>query len=106
MPYVLECLTISEQGRRAVLTNSPQACVLDYQFHHAGWNRVDLTVFMRSSDVAGVLAFDLALSRALLEHVCKATDYDTGNVTFLIGNAHVRYEDMMHGEEFTIDFGL
>ncbi len=106
IPYVLESLMVSEQGRRAVLTNKVESCVMNYQFHQAGWNRVDLSVFMRSSNVAGVLPFDLALSRALLEHVCSLTSYDVGSVTFLIGNAHIRYQDMVHGEEFTIDFGL
>ena len=109
IPYVLECLTLSEQGRRAVFTNSGSKnnppCVLSYQFHNAGWNRIDSTVFMRSSDVVGVLGFDAALARALLEFVCKATYTEPGDVTFLIGNAHVRYEDMQHGEEFTIDYG-
>ena len=107
IPYTLECLTISEQGRRAVLTNSRDgsSCVLSYQFHNAGYNRIDMTVFMRSSDVVGVLAFDAALARALLAFVCNATFTEPGDVTFLIGNAHVRYQDMQHGEEFTIDYG-
>ena len=106
LPYVLESLVVSEQSRRAVLTNKVESCVMNYQFHQADWNRVDVSVFMRSSDVAGVLAYDLALSRALLERVCELTSYEVGNVTFLIGNAHIRYQDMIHGEEFTIDFGL
>ncbi len=109
IPYVLESLTLTEQGRRAVLVNEgfkPHApCVLSYQFHNAGYNRIDMTVFMRSSDVVGVLAFDAALSRALLSFICKATYTSPGDMTFLIGNAHVRYQDMQHGEEFTIDYG-
>ena len=80
-------------------------CVLSYQFHNSGYNRIDMTVFMRSSDVVGVLAFDAALARALLAFVCEATYTEPGDVAFLIGNAHVRYQDMQHGEEFTIDYG-
>ena len=108
VPYVLECLTLSEQGRRAVFTNSSSAspCVLSYQFHNAGYNRVDMTVFMRSSDVVGVLGFDASLAQALLKFVCKATFTEPGDVTFLIGNAHVRWEDTIHGGEFTMDDGL
>jgi len=105
--YVMECLTLSEQGRRAVFMNSSDntPCVLSYQFHNAGHNRIDMTVFMRSSDVVGVLAFDAALARALLTFICKVTFTEPGDVTFLIGNAHVRYQDMQHGEEFTTDYG-
>lgn len=108
VPYVLECLTLSEQGRRAVFTNSSSTspCVLSYQFHNAGYNRVDMTVFMRSSDVVGVLGFDASLAQALLKFVCKATFTEPGDVTFLIGNAHVRWEDTIHGGEFTMDDGL
>ena len=110
IPYVLEALTLSEKGRRAVFTNmgtkDDAPCILSYQFHNAGYNRVDLTVFMRSSDVVGILAFDAALARALLEFICKATYTEPGDITFLIGNAHVRWQDMVHGEEFTIDYGL
>ena len=109
LPFVLESLMVSEQGRRAVLINAGRKddppCVLSYQFHTAGWNKTDMTVFMRSSDVSGVLAFDASLARALLEYVCSKTSSEPGDVTFLIGNAHVRWEDMVHGEEFTIDFG-
>ncbi len=107
IPYILECLTLSEQGRRAVFMNSSydSPCVLSYQLHNAGYNRVDMTVFMRSSDVVAVLGFDAAIARALLAFVCEATFTEPGDVTFLIGNAHVRYEDMQHGEEFTIDYG-
>jgi len=107
LPYVLECLTLSEQGRRAVLMNDSDntPCVLSYQFHNAGYNRIDMTVFMRSSDVVGVLAFDATLARALLAFICEATFTEIGDVTFLIGNAHVRYQDMQHSEEFTIDYG-
>ena len=110
IPYVLECLTVSEQGRRAVFTNvgskNNPPCVLSYQFHNAGWNKIDMTVYMRSSDVVAILGFDAALSRALLEFICKATYTEPGDITFLIGNAHVRWEDMVHGEEFTMDDGL
>ena len=110
LPYVLESLLVSEQGRRAVLINTgtkdEPPCVLSYQFHNACYNRIDLTVYMRSSDVAGVLAFDLALARALLEHVCSCIGFEPGDITFMIGDAHVRYQDMMHGEEFTFDYGL
>jgi len=109
IPYVLECLTLSEQGRRAVFTNigckNNPPCVLSYQFHNAGYNRIDMTVFMRSSDVVAVLAFDAAIARALLAFVCETTYTEPGDMTFLIGNAHVRYQDMQHGEEFTIDYG-
>jgi hypothetical protein len=107
LPYTLECLAIPEQGRRAVLINSMNGkdvpCVLSYQFHREG-QKLHMTVNMRSSDVVGVLPFDVALSRRLLEIVADSIGCEAQDMTFNLGNAHVLWSDCIHGvDEFTAD---
>ena len=107
VPYVTECLTIG-RGRRAVLQNplttNDHPCILSFQFHRRDTNKVDLTVNLRSSDVVGCLAFDVALSRRLLEVIAKQIDCEAGDMTFNLGDAHVLWSDCIHGiDEFTRD---
>ena len=106
LPLLFERLEDMEQGRRCLLCNcsaGEDPCVSTYQFHREH-DIVHLTVNMRSSDVVGILPFDVSLSRALLKHVCTTLHRTIGNLTFNLGNAHVRWEDCIHGiDEFTHD---
>ena len=109
LPYVLECLEFTERGRRAILVNetgNPPPCVTSYQFHREARD-VHMTVNMRSSDVVGVLPFDVSLSRRLLETVAACVGCHAGDMTFNLGNAHVLWSDCIHGiDEFTHDSEL
>jgi thymidylate synthase len=66
-------------------------------------DRLNVTVTMRSSDVAKVLPQDVAMTWFLLRDVAQMSNLDRGKMTFNIGNAHVYYEDCEWQEEFTID---
>ena len=106
---VLGALKDDSKGRRAVLCNgsfgdSPP-CILSYQFQQLTYGQLDLTVTMRSSDVANVLAQDVLMSRVILENFAEPLDLDPGKMTFCIANAHVFYKDMLYAEEYTIDYG-
>ena len=106
---VLSALKDDSKGRRAVLSNgffgdSPP-CILSYQFQQLDFGELDLTVTMRSSDVANVLAQDVLMSRVILENFAEPLDLDPGKMTFCIANAHVFYKDMLYAEEYTIDYG-
>ncbi len=95
--------------RRAVLFN-PQhlripACILSYQFQEVDYGQIDVTVTLRSSDLANALSQDVMMTRLLLEYVCNKVDATPGKMTFNLTNAHVYYSDMDAPEEFTIDFG-
>ena len=93
--------------RRAVLTNprSPEdpPCILCYHFQVIDHRTLDVTVTMRSSDVAKVLPQDVLMTWFLLKHVAKDNCLDRGSITFNIANAHVYYEDCEWQEEFTVD---
>ena len=106
MPFLYECLQVGEKGRRAILVNEyglTSPCVTSYQFHREGQD-LHMTVNMRSSDVVGVLPFDVALSRRLLEVVAASVGCEAQDMTFNLGNAHVMWEDCVHGiDEFTAD---
>jgi hypothetical protein len=106
LPYVSECLQFSEKYRRAVLVNEAgdvPPCVTSYQFHREGQS-IHMTVNMRSSDIVGVLPFDVALSRRLLEVVATSIGCEAQDMTFNLGNAHVLWSDCIHGvDEFTAD---
>ena len=106
---VLDALKDESKARRAILCNgifgeSPP-CVLSYQFQQLTYGQLDLTVSMRSSDVANVLAQDVLMSRVILENFAEPLDLEPGKMTFCLGNAHVFYKDMMYAEEFAVDYG-
>jgi hypothetical protein len=105
-----DSLTDSKRWRQGVLFN-PQSynnppCITCYQFQQANYGTLDLTVTMRSSDVAKVLPQDVLMSQLLLSHVSNLVAMEPGNMTFNIGNAHVYWEDTEFQEEFTFDDGL
>ena len=58
---------------------------------------------MRSSDLVKVLPQDTLMTWYLLRHVAKMIDHEVGNITFMISNAHVYYEDLLEPDEFTVD---
>ena len=96
--------------RRGVLYNprsydSPP-CILTYQFHVERYSTLDVTVTMRSSDVAKVLSQDVLMSWLLLCHVAKLVGLEPGDMVFNIANAHIYWEDTEFQEEFTFDDGL
>ena len=106
---VLDALKKDSKARRAILFNgsfgdSPP-CVLSYQFQQLTYGQLDLTVVMRSSDVANVLAQDVFMSRVILENFAEPLGLEPGKMTFFLGNAHVFYKDVLYAEEFTIDTG-
>lgn len=106
---LVETIKNEEKQRQAVLSNglssSGPPCVLLYQFQHIDFGLLDLTVYLRSSDVSGVLPQDVFMSQVILEEIAKLTDMEPGKMTFILGNAHVYYEDAMFQEEFVIDYG-
>lgn len=93
--------------RRGILYNYHDAsrppCVLSYHFQCTEFNKVSVTVFMRSSDFAKVLPQDTLMTWYLLRHVAKLIDHEVGNITFMVSNAHVYYEDLLEPDEFTVD---
>ena len=106
---VLATLKDESKGRRAVLCNSSfgdkPPCILSYQFQQLAYGQLDLTVTMRSSDVANVLAQDVLMSRVILENIAEPLGLEPGKMTFCLANAHVFYKDMLYAEEFTLDTG-
>lgn len=105
-----DSLTDPKRWRQAVLFN-PQSylnppCIVCYQFQQADYGMLDLTVTMRSSDVAKVLPQDVLMSQLLLSHVSNLVGMEPGDMTFNIGNAHIYWEDTEFQEEFTFDDGL
>tara|TARA_R110001592_G_scaffold70878_3_gene216828 strand:- start:394 stop:1008 length:615 start_codon:yes stop_codon:yes gene_type:complete len=100
-------LSKPENWRKAILWNPRTAedppCVICYQFMVVDHDRLNVTVTMRSSDVAKVLPQDVAMTWFLLRDVAQISNLDRGKMTFNIGNAHVYYEDCEWQEEFTID---
>ncbi len=106
---LVDTLKDEKRQRQAVLSNglcsSTPPCILLYQFQQLDYGMLDMTVFLRSSDVSNVLSQDVFMSRVILEQVAQMSDMEPGKMTFLIGNAHVFYRDAMYQEEYTIDFG-
>ena len=106
---LVDALRDPTKQRQAVLSNGlfsvTPPCILLYQFQQLDYGLIDLTVFLRSSDVCNVLSQDVAMSRVILEQVAEMVDLKPGKMTFMIGNAHVFYSDAMYQEEFTIDYG-
>ena len=106
---VLDALKDDSKARRAVLYNGSfgdkPPCILAYQFQHLDYNKLDLTVTLRSSDVANVLAQDVFMSRVILENIAEPLGFEPGKMTFCLANAHVFYKDMLYAEEFTMDTG-
>lgn len=103
--------TLKDPGkqRQAVLSNGlfsiTPPCILLYQFQQLESDSIDMTVFLRSSDVCNILSHDVFMSHIILEQVAEMVNLKPGKMTFMIGNAHVFYPDAMYQEEFTIDFG-
>ena len=95
--------------RRAVMLNhsGPEqpACVTSYQFQCLDYGILDCTATLRSSDVAKVLAQDVFMTKLILDEISSLTGFESGGVTFNLGNAHVYYEDLEFTEEYTIDYG-
>lgn len=105
-----DTLRDQKRWRRGVLFN-PQSynnppCITCYQFQQADYGTLDMTVTMRSSDVAKVLPQDVLMSQLLLAHVSSLASFEPGSITFNIANAHVYWEDTEFQEEFTFDDGL
>ena len=102
-----ENLLSHDAQRRGVLYNFHDAheppCILSYHFQCTEFNKVSVTVFMRSSDLVKVLPQDTLMTWYLLRHVAKMIDHEVGNITFMISNAHVYYEDLLEPDEFTVD---
>ena len=102
-----ENLLSHDAQRRGVLYNYHNAqeppSIHDYHFQCNVFNKVNCTVFMRSSDLANVLPQDTLMTWYLLRHVAKLIDHEVGSITFMISNAHVAYEDLLEPEEFTVD---
>ncbi len=103
-------LTTPGYERRAVLHNPVGSCVVCYQFqpvdHRVGGVHLDMTVTMRSSDVANCLPQDVLMSELILHQVARDVDMIPGWITFNIANAHVYWEDLEIREEFDIDMPL
>ena len=110
LKHLRETLLSHDTWRRAILYNplsqSNPPCVVCYQFQNASFGELDLTVTMRSSDVAKVFPQDVIMSYLLLCHVSNLVDLKPGSITFNLGNAHVYWADTEFGEEFAIDDGL
>jgi hypothetical protein len=106
---LVDTLKDSGKQRQAILSNglfsSTPPCILLYQFQQLDYGSLDLTVFLRSSDVCNVLSQDVFMSRVILEQVAQMANLSPGKMTFMIGNAHVFYRDSIYQEEFTIDYG-
>ena len=103
-------LTCAEGERRAILLNpaghDESSCIIFYQFHQVNVGVLDVSVFMRSSDVAKCLPQDVAMTRLLAKHVANMVGLKAGNMTFHIGNAHVFWKDSCFPEEHIFDVGL
>ena len=103
-------LTCAEGVRRAILLNpaghDKSSCIIFYQFQEVQLGILDVSVFMRSSDLVKCLPQDVAMTRLLAKHVANAVDLKAGNMTFHIGNAHVFWEDSSFPEEHIFDVGL
>ena len=95
--------------RKAVMLNhsGPEepACVTGYQFQCLDYGVLDCTTTIRSSDVAKVLAQDVFMTKLILDEISSLTGFESGSITFNIGNAHVYYEDLQYAEEYAVDFG-
>ena len=97
-------------SRQAILLNpaghDKSSCIIFYQFQEVQLGILDVSVFMRSSDLVKCLPQDVAMTRLLAKHVANAVDLKAGNMTFHIGNAHVFWEDSSFPEEHIFDVGL
>ncbi len=106
---LVETIKSEDKERQAILSNgifmSSPPCILLYQFQQLDFGLLDMTVYLRGSDVSNVLPQDVLMSQVILEEVCQLVDLRPGKMTFFIGNAHVFYQDTMHQEEYTIEFG-
>ena len=106
---LIENLKTDGKERRAVLCNGSfgdtPPCILSYQFQNLTYNSLDLTVNMRSSDVANVLPQDVFMSGIILENIASSVDLEVGKMTFILANAHVKYSDTLYAEEFSMDTG-
>jgi hypothetical protein len=104
-----ENLSKDTTSRRAILFNHCDCydppCVVCYHFQPLNYGTLDCTVTLRSSDVAKVLPHDVFTTSLILSQISRSTGFEPGKMTFNLANAHVYYEDMEYGEEFTIDFG-
>jgi len=96
--------------RRAVLYNptssSEPPCIQCYHFQQLDHNTLDITVMMRSSDVAKVLPQDVLMTWFLQKYVSEQVGLQRGKMTFFISNAHIFYEDLEFPEEHSIDTSL
>ncbi len=108
-PLLFDTLRTPEKWRQAILFN-PQhlrvpSCILAYQFQEVDWSVLDVTITLRSSDIAKVLPQDVMMTRLLLEKVATTLGKRVGTMTFNMGNAHIYYEDLEWPDEFTDDVG-
>lgn len=100
----------TDSYRKAVLYNpaTPEnpPCIQLYHFQQLEHDTLDVTVMMRSSDVAKILAQDVLMTWFLQKHVADEVGLKTGKMTFFISNAHIYWEDMEYPEEHSIDTSL
>jgi len=106
---LIENLKTDGKERRAVLCNGSfgdtPPCIISYQLQNLTYNQLDLTVNMRSSDVANVLPQDVFMSGVILENIADSVELEVGKMTFILANAHVKYRDTLYSEEFSMDTG-
>lgn len=107
---LVETLQDPSSYRRAVLYNpyKPEAppCIQCYHFQELDHGLLDVTVMMRSSDIAKILPQDILMTWFLQKHVAELADLERGKMTFFISNAHIFWEDLEYPEEHSIDTSL
>jgi len=107
---LLDNLSNPVTGRKGVLFNSTSPCdppaTLSYQFFVSEKNRLDITITMRTCDMANVLVQDVTMSFLLLKQISQLMDMDPGDMTFNIADAHVFYESLRITDSYEFDVGL
>lgn len=107
---LLDNLRNPDRGRKGVLLNTNRtdepAAVLNYQFLATTPNTLDLTVTMRSCDMANVLNQDVIMCFLLLMKISRMMDMDPGDMSFNIGDAHVFYESLRITDSYEFDVAL
>ena len=110
LDQLIKNLLQPDTERRAILVNphdsKEPSCITSYHFQRVEYDRLDVSVSMRSSGVAKILRQDIAMTWLLLKYVARKIDVRTGKMTFFISNAHIHLEDTQWPIENDKSFGF
>lgn len=88
-PYGRRHIVTSYDPSLSLLDYSLKPCHLFFQMYVTEDNKLDLQYYMRSNDLFLGAPFNIASYALLQRIICKLTEYSAGNLTAILGDAHI-----------------